>query len=59
MLPRDSSVALKRRQDYRPPAFLVDTLDLTLDLLPEATAVTAKLAFRRNPHANPSERRPR
>ena len=29
MLPRDSSVALKRRQDYRPPAFLVDTLDLT------------------------------
>jgi len=56
MLPRDSSVALKRRQDYRPPTFLVDTLDLTLDLLPEATAVTAKLAFRRNPGADPSER---
>ena len=51
MLPRDSSVALKRRQDYRPPPFLVDALDLTLDLEPESTAVTARLAFRRNPYA--------
>ena len=56
MLPRDSAVALKRRLDYRPPAFLVDTLDLTLDLAPEATEVTATLAFRRNPHAEPRDR---
>jgi aminopeptidase N len=51
MLPRDSALALKRRQDYRPPAFFVDTIDLVLDLSPEATEVTATLAFRRNPHA--------
>ncbi|MFO1306333.1 MAG: aminopeptidase N [Burkholderiales bacterium] len=56
MLPRDSGVTQKRRLDYRPPAFLVDTLDLALDLTPEATAVTATLAFRRNPHAHPADR---
>ena len=56
MLPRDSAVALKRRQDYRPPAFLVDTLDLTLDLAAEATEVTASLAFRRNAHADAARR---
>ena len=56
MLPRDSAVALKRRQDYRPPAFVVDTLDLTLDLAAEATEVTATLAFRRNAHADAGDR---
>ncbi len=49
MLPRDGSVAVKRRLDYRPPAFLVDEIDLTLDLVPDATQVTARLTFRRNP----------
>jgi hypothetical protein len=34
MLPRDSAVSLKRRLDYRPPAFLVDAVDLALDLSP-------------------------
>ncbi len=51
MLPRDSGAATKRRLDYRPPAFLVDAVDLEFDLDPDATLVTARLAFRRNPHA--------
>jgi len=51
MLPRDSRALLRRRLDYRPPAFLVDTIDLAFDLVPDATEVTATLAFRRNPHA--------
>ncbi|MFO1397923.1 MAG: aminopeptidase N [Burkholderiales bacterium] len=51
MLPRDSRAPLKRRLDYRPPAFLVDTLDLAFDLVPDATEVTATLSFRRNPYA--------
>jgi aminopeptidase N len=52
MVPRDSVAAAKRRVDYRPPAFLVDGIDLTLDLAPDDTTVTAKLAFRRNPEAS-------
>ena len=56
MLPRDSTIPVRRRADYRPPAFLVDTLDLGLDLVPEATCVTAQLAFRRNPHAAAPDR---
>jgi aminopeptidase N len=51
MLPRDSTTAVRRRADYRPPAFLVDALDLEFDLVPDATRVTARLAFRRNPQA--------
>ena len=38
-----------RRQDYRPPAFLVDAIDLVFELDPERTRVTASFAFRRNP----------
>ncbi len=56
MLPRDGSVAIKRREDYRPPAFLVDEIDLTLDLVPDATRVSADLAFRRNPAASAADR---
>src|SRR5512144_2183948 len=48
---RDTRLAIKRRADYAPPAFLIGTVDLALDLDPEATEVTAKLAFRRNPVA--------
>ncbi len=51
MLPRDSRALVKRRSDYRPPAFLIDTVHLEFDLDPEATLVTASLAFRRNPEA--------
>jgi len=51
MLPRDSAGTARRRLDYRPPAFLIDTLDLAFDLDATATRVTAKLAFRRNSEA--------
>src|SRR3989344_4901610 len=43
-----------RLADYRPPAFLVDTIELDFDLKPSATRVRAKLALRRNgEHAEP------
>ncbi|HEY5309035.1 MAG TPA: aminopeptidase N, partial [Casimicrobiaceae bacterium] len=51
MLPRDSGASIRRRVDYRAPAWLVDTLELAFDLDACATRVTAKLAFRRNPDA--------
>jgi aminopeptidase N len=35
--------------DYRPPAFLVDEVDLVFDLGEERTVVHARLALRRNP----------
>jgi aminopeptidase N len=56
MLPRDNPTPAKRRLDYRPPAFLVDTLDLEFDLDPDATRVRATLAFRRNPQALEADR---
>ena len=37
-----------RLADYRPPAFLIDETELTFDLSPSATKVTAKLTIRRN-----------
>ncbi len=40
-----------RRLDYRPPDYLVDTVELRFELDPSATFVTAALAFRRNPAA--------
>jgi aminopeptidase N len=43
-----------RLDEYRPPAFLVDTVDLDFALDPHATRVKAKLAIRRNgSHAEP------
>ena len=41
--------------DYHPPAFLIDTVDLTFDLDPQATRVVSRLTLRRNPHASPAE----
>ncbi len=35
--------------DYAPPAFLVDTVHLTVRLAPSATRVLARIAFRPNP----------
>jgi aminopeptidase N len=48
---RDASPARTptRREDYRPPAYLVDTVALWFDLDPAATEVRARLAMRRNP----------
>ncbi len=47
-----------RLADYRAPDFLVETIDLTFDLEPKATRVTAKSAFRRNPAHKKDEKRP-
>ena len=57
MLPRDARAAAKRRADYRPPAFVIDDVSLEFDLDPDATDVTATLAFRRNPDAAAEDRR--
>jgi aminopeptidase N len=54
---RDPRATIKRRRDYRPPAFLVDRVALDFDLGTEWTRVTSTLAFRRNPGADPSDRR--
>ncbi len=37
------------RRDYLPPAFLVDSVDLTFDIDAEKVGVRARLAMRRNP----------
>jgi aminopeptidase N len=44
--PRETRLA-----DYRPPAFLVDAVELHFDLDPSATRVRSRLALRRNPAA--------
>jgi aminopeptidase N len=38
-----------RLEDYSPPAYLVDSVDLEFDLREEGTRVVARLAVRRNP----------
>jgi len=43
-----STPATIRREDYAPPAFLVDTVELHFALHPTATRVRARLAMRRN-----------
>ncbi|HUC16284.1 MAG TPA: aminopeptidase N [Acetobacteraceae bacterium] len=44
-----------RLSDYRPPAFLVDRVDLTFDLDPAATRVRSVLVLRRNPEEAASD----
>jgi aminopeptidase N len=46
--PRETRLA-----DYRPPAFLAETVALDFDLHETATKVRARIAFRRNPDADP------
>ena len=43
-----------RLADYRPPAFLIDTVDLTFELGDAETRVKSRLAIRRNPEAGDS-----
>ncbi|RFU46808.1 aminopeptidase N [Paraburkholderia sp. DHOC27] len=40
-----------RRADYAPPAFLIDTVALEFDLVPERTVVKSTMQVRRNPDA--------
>jgi len=42
-----------RLADYAPPAFLIDTVDLTFELDEAATRVVSRLSVRRNPAAAP------
>jgi aminopeptidase N len=44
-----------RLADYRPPEFLVDTVDLTFDLAPADTRVAAHVRLRRNSAASTPE----
>jgi len=46
---RNEKVVTVRREDYRPPEFLVDRIELTFDLDPVSTTVEANLDVRRNP----------
>ncbi|HEX7911120.1 MAG TPA: hypothetical protein VF534_23930, partial [Paraburkholderia sp.] len=41
-----------RRADYAPPAFLIDTVVLEFDLIPERTVVRNTMRVRRNPDAS-------
>jgi aminopeptidase N len=43
-----------QRLDYRPPAFLVDRVDLSFELADEGTLVRSRLAMRRDPAAPPA-----
>jgi aminopeptidase N len=45
---RDAAPRTIRRQDYRPPEFLVDHVELYFDLDAAATTVRARLTLRRN-----------
>ena len=42
---------LKRREDYTPPAFLVDSAELNIDIFDDRTTVTTKLVIAPNPNA--------
>ncbi|PAT35678.1 aminopeptidase N [Vandammella animalimorsus] len=46
---RHSAASVVRREDYRPPAFWIDTVDLSFDLDPAKTRVLNKMRVRRNP----------
>src|SRR5690606_31598369 len=48
----DQPVAI-RRLDYTPPAFLVDTVEVAFDLVPERTRVESTSTLRRKPPAAP------
>ncbi len=37
--------------DYTPPAYLIETVELTFKLHPTATRVLSRIAFRPNPRA--------
>ncbi len=45
---REATTALVKRADYAPPAYWIDTVDLTFDLDPTKTRVLNKMQVRRN-----------
>jgi aminopeptidase N len=50
-MPNSTAPAVIRRADYAPPAFLIDTVALEFDLVPERTVVRNTMRLRRNPDA--------
>ena len=46
---REGQAAVTRRLDYAPPAFLIDSVELTFDLEPTKTRVLNRMRLRRNP----------
>ncbi|WP_018938183.1 MULTISPECIES: aminopeptidase N [unclassified Thioalkalivibrio] len=48
---RDASPLAVYLNDYQPPAFVVESLELDFDLAAAATEVTTRMAVRRNPEA--------
>ena len=50
---RDGTSSAILRSDYQPPAFWVDSVDLTFDLDPAKTRVLNKMVLRRNPALAP------
>ena len=49
MMRTDAWASTIRLADYRPPAFLAESVELTFALDPAATRVRARVSFRRNP----------
>ncbi|WP_029354056.1 aminopeptidase N [Bosea sp. 117] len=52
-MPLDPEPQPVRLSDYRPPDWLVDTVDLDVRLHPNATRILARLAMRPNPKGRP------
>jgi len=50
---RDGTPTVIHRADYAPPAFWIDTVDLSFDLDPAKTRVLNKMSLRRNPDVAP------
>ena len=50
---REGQPAVTRRLDYAPPAFWIDSVELTFDLDPARTRVLNKMRVRRNPDVSP------
>ncbi|RFP80108.1 aminopeptidase N [Hydrogenophaga borbori] len=46
---REGPTTVVRREDYAPPAYWIDTVELTFDLDPAKTRVLNRMALRRNP----------
>ena len=54
---REASPAVKHLKDYRPPAFLIDRVELDFDLRERGTRVRARLQIRRREPAGPRDLR--
>ena len=49
-----SAPTLIKRSDYHPPAFLIDFVDLAIDLAEDGATVRSRIAIRRNPSRPPA-----